>query len=73
MSIQYTVPGFELTTFGTRVSSHNHKTRALFNPDSGKLNEAHFGKRQIIPTLDILISVAYQRQTSLLLSMTVKH
>ena len=23
-SIQYTVPGFELTTFGTRVSSHNH-------------------------------------------------
>ena len=28
MSIQYTVPGFELTTFGTRVSSHNHKARA---------------------------------------------
>ena len=24
MSIQYTVPGFELTTFGTRVFSHNH-------------------------------------------------
>ena len=24
MSIQYTVPGFELTTFATGVSSHNH-------------------------------------------------
>ena len=24
MSIQYMVPGFELTTFGTWVSSHNH-------------------------------------------------
>ena len=24
MSIQYTVPGFELTTVGTQVSSHNH-------------------------------------------------
>ena len=24
MSIQYTVLGFEPTTFGTRVSSHNH-------------------------------------------------
>ena len=24
MSIQYTVPGFKLTTFGTWVSSHNH-------------------------------------------------
>ena len=24
MSIQYTVPGFELMTFGTWVSSHNH-------------------------------------------------
>ena len=24
MSIQYTVPGFEPTTFGARVSSHNH-------------------------------------------------
>ena len=29
LSIQYTVPGFEATTFGTRVSSHNHYTRAL--------------------------------------------
>ena len=28
MSIQYTVPEFELTTFGTRVSSHNHQTKA---------------------------------------------
>ena len=28
MSIQYTVHGFELTTFGTWVSSHNN--RALF-------------------------------------------
>ena len=28
MSIQYTVPGFELTTFGIWVSSHNHYTRA---------------------------------------------
>ena len=28
MSIQYTVPGFKPTTFGTRVSSHNHQTRA---------------------------------------------
>ena len=28
MSIQYTVPWFELTTFGTWVSSHNHQTRA---------------------------------------------
>ena len=28
MSIQYTVLGFELTTFGTLVSSHNHLTRA---------------------------------------------
>ena len=28
MSIQYTVPGFELTTFRTSVSSHNHYTRA---------------------------------------------
>ena len=25
MSIQYTVPGFELTSFGTWVSSHNHR------------------------------------------------
>ena len=24
MSIQYTAPGFEPTTFGTSVSSHNH-------------------------------------------------
>ena len=24
------VPGFELTTFGTRVSSHNHKTCLTF-------------------------------------------
>ena len=24
MSIQYMVPGFKLTTFGTGVSSHNH-------------------------------------------------
>ena len=29
MSIQYTVPGFEPTTFRTWVSSHNHWTRAL--------------------------------------------
>ena len=28
MSIQYTVLGFECTTFGTRVSSLNHQTRA---------------------------------------------
>ena len=28
MTIQYTVLGFEPTTFGTRVSSHNHQTRA---------------------------------------------
>ena len=28
MSIQYMVPGFEPTTFGTCVSSHNHYTRA---------------------------------------------
>ena len=28
MTIQYMAPGFEPTTFGTRVSSHNHKTRA---------------------------------------------
>ena len=28
MSIQYTVPRFELTTFGTRNSSHNHYTRS---------------------------------------------
>ena len=28
MSIQYTVPGFEPTTLGTLVSSHNHQTRA---------------------------------------------
>ena len=28
MSIQYTVLGFEPTTFGARVSSHNHWTRA---------------------------------------------
>ena len=28
LSIQYTVPGFEPTTFGTRVSSHDHYTRA---------------------------------------------
>ena len=28
MSIQYTVPGFEPTTFRTWVSSHNHQTRA---------------------------------------------
>ena len=28
MSIQYTVPGFEPTAFGTWVSSHNHYTRA---------------------------------------------
>ena len=27
MSIQYLVPGFEPTTFGMWVSSHNHKTR----------------------------------------------
>ena len=27
MSIQYTVPGFELTTCGAWVSSHNHQTR----------------------------------------------
>ena len=28
MSIQYMVLGFEPTTFGTQVSSHNHKARA---------------------------------------------
>ena len=28
MTIQYTAPGFQPTTFGTQVSSHNHKTRA---------------------------------------------
>ena len=28
MSIQYPAPGFEPTTFGMRVSSHNHYTRA---------------------------------------------
>ena len=28
MSIKYTVLGFELTTLGTPVSSHNHLTRA---------------------------------------------
>ena len=28
MSIQYTAPGFKPTTFNTRVSSHNHQTRA---------------------------------------------
>ena len=27
MTIQYTVPGFEHTTFETQVSSHNHYTR----------------------------------------------
>ena len=30
MSIQYKVPGFELTTFGTWVSSHNHALKAIF-------------------------------------------
>ena len=29
MSILYMVPGLELTTFGTRVSFHNHKTPVL--------------------------------------------
>ena len=29
MSIQYAVLGFELTTFGKRVSSHNQSTQAL--------------------------------------------
>ena len=28
ISIQYTVPGFEITTFKTRLSSFNHSTRA---------------------------------------------
>ena len=28
MSIQYIVPGFELMTFGTSVSSHNNQTGA---------------------------------------------
>ena len=28
MSIKYALLGFELTTFGTRVSSHNHLTRS---------------------------------------------
>ena len=28
MSIQYTVMGFELTTFRTGFSSYNHQTRA---------------------------------------------
>ena len=28
MSIQYTAPGFEPTTFQTRVVTHNYKTRA---------------------------------------------
>ena len=28
MSIQYLVPGFEITTFWLRVSSLNHQTRA---------------------------------------------
>ena len=31
MSIQYMVLGFELTTFQTQVSSHNHKTKAPAN------------------------------------------
>ena len=28
MTIQYTAPGFESTTFGTQVSSHDNWTRA---------------------------------------------
>ena len=37
MSIQYTVPGFEPTTFGTWVSSHNHS-----RPTNGKFMTAQF-------------------------------
>ena len=33
MSIQNTVPGFELTAFGTWVSSHYHKTKAPALPN----------------------------------------
>ena len=36
MNIQYKVPGFELTTFGTRVSSHNH-WRTTWNKPLEKL------------------------------------
>ena len=35
ISIQYTVLGFELTTFRTRVSSHTHSTRALAHHSHG--------------------------------------
>ena len=42
MSIQYTVLGFEPTTFGTRVSSHNHQTRppALWSGVCGTVGRA---------------------------------
>ena len=54
MSIQYMVPGFELATFGTRGSPHNHQTRALALVSHYKskrsyvpLKQCVFGNKQI--------------------------
>ena len=45
MSIQYPAPGFELTTFGMWVSSHNHQTRApaLFQLSLANVLRAYLG------------------------------
>ena len=42
MSIQYTVPGFELKTFGTWVSSHNHWNELLALVFPGQISSAVF-------------------------------
>ena len=49
MTIQYTVPGFEPTTFGTRVSSHKlliYLVSTFFNESiaQARSNESNFPK-----------------------------
>ena len=59
ISIQDTVPGFELTTFGTWASSHNQKIKApaatLINVLSSLTTSAN-----VVPTEKLLSLVIYQ-------------
>ena len=53
MSIHYTVPGFELTTFETWVSSHNHMTRAPTLTSKIDFNGSGYGTISIATLLQV--------------------
>ena len=73
MSIQYTVLGFEPTTFRTRVCSHNHWTRANFqliklnkNRFLNSTTPASFGSFSVVKS-SVTVSVQYLLFTTMII------